>query len=691
MAELSVHLDFETRGVVELSSSGSSRYAEDEGTDILCAAYAFGEEPVQLWLRHQSPPTRLLRHVAGGGRVVAHNAAFEYDTWNRVGRRVYGWPELKFSQMDCTAARAAAMNLPRSLDGAAKAVQLPIVKDQAGYALMMRMCKPRAARRGENPKGVYWHESRADIDRLGLYCVQDVEVERQLEKRLLKLPAMEQRVFQMDHRINQHGVKLDLPTIRGATKVAVKATYDLDLEMAEITGGAVSACSQVARLLRWLAERGVQVGSLGKEHLDDILEEIDTRGLPDLVARAVVLRRLAAKASAKKLVAMEAVACADGRARGLHMYYGASTGRFAGRLIQTQNLPRPKLKMDKIEKVLPLLRGLKLSQIAAEFGNPLDVISDSLRSMLIAEKGNRFLCADFANIEGRVLAWAAGQYDLVEVFRNNGPVYERMAAAIYDIPVEEVGPKSEERNIGKRAVLGCGYSMGAAKFEATCKKDGIILPIGMAAKTVAAYRAVNGEIKKFWKNVNNASVSAMEERGTAFHAGPIAYKLEGSFLKCRLPSGRCLFYPFPSIRKEWKVWNGEEFLTEAEWKEEAALLRKEGTEPPKLRPTLHRSVEYWGLNKVSKQWSPQRLYGGKLVENAIQAIARDILVESMLRLESHGYPIAFHVHDEVISERRIGEGKLREFMSLMSEVPKWAAGCPVAVGEDAWEGERYRK
>jgi DNA polymerase len=337
------------------------------------------------------------------------------------------------------------------------------------------------------------------------------------------------------------------------------------------------------------------------------------------------------------------------------------------------------------------LRSGDLAQVEMFHDRPTTFVADCIRSMLVAAPGKILTTADFSNIEGRVLAWLADQDDLIELFHQNGPIYERMGAAIFEVPVEEViakGKSSKERDLGKRAVLGCGYGMGPPKFKATCKKEGNLkIPIEMAERAVYAYRDMNPRIMEYHKELERAAILAIKNPGETVAAGRIKYRKNGSFLRCQLPSGRCLTYPYPRLAQ--MVWTedtktkqkGTKLLAEARKLEQAGKIKIDGD------PFW--SLVYKGVNSRTKKWGDINAYGGLLAENVTQATARDLLAEAMLRVEAAGYLIVLTVHDEIVSETDEDFGSQAEFDGLMATTPPWAAGCPVAV--EGWRERRYRK
>lgn len=650
-----LHLDFETRSRCELKSAGADVYAEDPSTEVLCAGFAFDDEPADVIVFGQSlfnagaaqaQIERVTQYVQAGGVVVAHNSAFEWLIWNRVLHTRFGWPALPAHQMQCTMAMAYAMALPGALDSLATVLGVVQQKDMAGKGVMLRLSKPQK-------DGTFINDP-AKLERLYAYCKQDVETERAVHQRLRPLSEHETRIWNLDHAINRRGVAIDSPTIRRSMELVQHEQARLDAEILRITAGSVSSPSEVGRLHGWISQHGVDFNGIGKA---DVVDLLASEQLPAQVRSALLIRQEYAKSSTAKLVAMADRCGRDGRMRGLLQYHGAATGRWAGRGPQVQNFPRPKLKRHSIERAAELLHPCNRDLIELLYGQPLQVVSDCLRSMIVADKGKQFYSADFSNIEGRVLAWLAGEEWKLAAFRDFdakvGPdLYVLAYSRAFRCPVESVA--DDQRQIGKVMELALGFQGGVGAFQTMARVYNVVVSDAQADQFKVAWRKQHPSVVAYWPELQTAAMAAVSSPGTIHVAGRIRYLAKDGHLWCQLPSKRVLCYPFPLI--------------------------VDGDYGPKLT--------YMGEDSYTKRWTRIDTYGGKLAENVTQAVARDVMADAMLRIDPD-YPIVFSVHDEIVSEVDQSTDALPAFCNLMSQRPEWAGDLPIAVA--GWAGKRYRK
>lgn len=633
-----VSIDFETRSAVDLRKTGVYKYAADPSTDIWCMAYkAPWSDDVQVWVPGDEMDVRLEDWIVEGGLLSAWNANFERTIWNEIMVSRYQWPRTRIKQWRCTMAQASAMGLPRALGQAAAVLGVEEQKDKTGAALMLRMARPRKV----NTDGTYtWWNTKDKVEQLIAYCKQDVRTELSVAETLHAMPDSERRLYQLDQRVNDRGVKLDVDLVHRVKALAENASVEIDAEIQRLTKGSVKAATNGMDLVAWLNSHGIATKSVDKQTVARLLT-FDR--LHPVIREVLLLRQNGAKSSTAKYEAMLHAANADGRMRGLLVYHGAATGRWSGKLVQPQNFPRPQKKQAELDIIISKL---KQDEDVSEYGAGTVLASDLLRSMLVAEEGHRLMFADYSAIEARVLAWVAGQNDLVETFRKGGDVYKEMASAIYNVDVGCV--TDAQRQVGKMAILGCGYGMGGKRFAEQCATMGIKVDEDEAKRIVAVYREKNNMIAQYWRDIEQEFVEMVKEAG---RVGTVPLSL---------PSGRSLTYHNPRIIQRETPWG-----------------------------VMRDTAQVDTLNSVTRQWTSQIIWGGLLTENVVQATARDMMATAMMALEVKGYNVILSVHDEIICEVPDDFGSLDEMIDIMIRVPAWAQGCP--INAEGKEGKRYRK
>ena len=676
-----LHIDFETYSACELRDRGLHNYATDPTTGVHCMAFAFEDQPVGLFdgaglyvrveeWREQPDLMRVINHVYDGGIVYAHNAAFELAIWNNICVPRYGWPPLKPEQVRCTMAMCYAMGLPGALENAAPALGLAQRKDAAGKRVMLQLAKPKA-------DGEFWTPETAPekFEQMYAYCKQDVEVERALHHRLMELSESEQRIWRLDYRINQRGIRVDLESIDKAIALVEQEKRRLDAEMLRVTGGVVGKCTEVQLLVKWIRSQDVEIKGLAKADVLDALQG----DLPPAVEAALRLRKEAAKSSTAKLIAMKERASADGRVRGCFQFHGAATGRWAHRGIQPGNMPRPRpgIGGDEVSDIISRLS--EHAYIDMMYGPTMDAIADSLRGMIVAEPEHDLVAVDFSAIEARVLAWLAGQESVLDIFRTHGKIYEHAAAGIYHVPMEKV--TKDQRQIGKVAVLALGYGGGVGAFQSMARVYNVKVPDAEAEEIKKAWRDSHPAIVRYWYALEDAAIRALTEGGVQ-SVGPrgreVKFRKAGSFLWLQLPSKRVLCYPYPELRVVETPWGDPKealtYMTELDSTTRKKLGNKVLPDP-----------------NANGNWCRISTYGGSLAENVTQAVAADLLRYSMETLESAGYPVICHVHDEAVTEipSSCDKHTLERVEELMARTPEWAAGLPVSA--EGWRAKRYRK
>lgn len=654
MSTLSI--DFETRSAADLKECGAYIYAKHPTTDVWCMAWAFDDEEPEIWVPSEELPQRVRDHIETGGEIRAWNAAFERRIWNEIMAKRYGAPEAAMEQFVCTMAEAAAMGLPQALGKAAEAMGLSQEKDDKGYRLMMQMARPRRI----EPNGtiVWWNEPER-LQRLYSYCKQDVRTEQAAAKGLRRLSPEEREMYLLTERMNDRGIRIDVPLVHAATKIVEEGTTRAARDLTKVTDGAVTEVTKTADLRRWLNEQGIEVDSVAKDKVAELLERDD---LSLQVRAALTARAEAGKSSVAKLKTMLAAADPDDhRARGLIRYHGASTGRWTGSLVQPHNFARGSIK--NIEQYIELVMVGAYEQIDL-MHHPVEVVSSMLRSMMTAGPGYELISGDYSAIEARVVNWLAGQEDILDLFRRGVDVYKHNATVLYGIPMEEV-QTFPHRQTGKFQELGCGFGMGWKKaIDAAKSTYGLDLDEATARAVVEGYRETHPKVKALWYAANDAALGAVASPGVQHSFGApgreSTFLKAGSYLYLKLPSGRLLAYAQPML---------EDTMT------------KYGHQVT--------SVVVSTVNSLTKKWERRSLYGGLIVENVTQAVARDIMAQAKLRAEKRGYLPILSVHDEVVVEVPIGFGSLEEYMEILKEPPAWAEGLPVDV--EGWRGVRYRK
>jgi DNA polymerase bacteriophage-type len=653
-----LHRDYETRSVLELPIVGPWRYAADERTEVRCCAFAVDDDPVQLWVPGNPVPEPFLQAAADPSwLLVAHNAQFEIAIEHFKMQRLHAWPKIPLRQQRCTMAMALALGLPAKLELLADALELTHRKDKAGQRLMLMMSKPRRPRKDEDPQGIYWFDDGTREQRRNEYACEDVEIEREAYQQLRPLPSEEQRVWLLDLTINARGFFVDLPLAEAGFTIAQTAAPELNAELAQLTGGKVTSIHQVARLKVWLAQQGSSTTTLNKAEIEKLLA---ADYLPTTVRRALELRQSGAQAAAKKINALLSRCDRDSRIRGALRYHGASTGRWAGNGVQPQNLKRPQIQ-DVESAVIAIATG-DYAHVRSLYPNPLAVIGDITRSMICAAPGHQLIGADFRSIESRVLAWISDEEWKLDSYRRFDATHDPRdepycitACKIFRVPDGTFNAESPERKVGKTCDLAFGFQGGLIawrKFEPDRFSDAEV------ERFKQEWRAAHPQIKKFWYAIDRAACQAVRQREQVIPCGRLLLKCTGMFLFIKLPSGRKLAYPFPRI--------------EIKDREHEVVVFKDAS---------------FG------QWRDCRggegAYGGLWTENVVSAISRDLLAAALIRLERAGYRVVLHVHDEIICEVPIGFGSKEDFTELMTVVPSWAHGLPIAAR--AWCGPRFCK
>lgn len=637
-------IDIETKSSIDIQKAGLYKYAQSPDFEVLLFAYQWDEDPVELvdltageeipeWVLDELVNPETWKH--------AYNAAFEWYCLNRAGY------ETPLEQWRCTMMHGLYCGYTAGLDATGRAIGLPQDKQKltTGKALIRYFCVPCKPTKSNGNRT--WNLPKHAPEKWVLfkeYCKQDVVTEHEIWKRLeiYPVPEEEEALWQMDIRMNAFGVRVDEALIDGALSIDEICTEKLTGEAIRITG--LQNPNSTAQLKAWIEQQtGREVPGLTKENVTELLARND---ISEEVRRVLEIRQQLGKTSIKKYVAMKTAEGEEERVRGLTQFYGANrTGRWAGRLVQMQNLPRNYLKT--LDEARNLVKAKNYTGVRLIYGNVPDTLSQLIRTAFIPTEGRKFVVADFSAIEARVIAWLAGEQWVNEVFATHGKIYEATASQMFHVPIEKIvkgNPEYSLRQKGKVATLALGYQGGTNALIAMGA-----LNMGLSEEElpdiVQRWRNANPRIRDLWYAVEEASIQTMLTAQPHAIYGLI-FALESdlvygqSFLTVRLPSGRKLFYPKP-------------FLKENQFGKMA--------------------IHYYTVGQQTRKWEVTSTYGGKMTENIVQAIARDCLAETLRRIDARGLQVVFHVHDEVIVDAPL-ETTVEELCDLMAEPIGWAPG-----------------
>lgn len=649
-------IDIETRSAANISKTGVYPYAADKHFQILLFAYSIDDGPVQIIdLTKETLPEEIIQMILEPTVLkFAFNAAFERVCLSRHLQQTGHMPPGQYldpAAWRCTMVWASALGLPMSLKNVGAVLNIEKAKDPAGFNLIRTFCLPQPdqnaqpalfARSPFRDPAAYpdkWQEFKN-------YCVRDVEAEQEIRHRLqlLPLPQSVWDDYTVDQKINDRGILIDRHFAQQAVATSENITARLQKQARELTG--LDNPNSPTQLLEWLAANGATLPDLQKATVASAADQ--ATGKPRQMLK---IRQELAKTSISKYTAMLAAQMPDGRAHGLIQYYGAGrTGRWAGRLVQVQNLPRNHTPiLDEARQLVADGAGQMLDLF---FASPQDALSQLIRTAFIPSQGKKFIVADYSAIEARVLAWLADEKSTLAAFRNGEDLYCATASKMFGVPVEKHGANADLRQKGKIAVLACGYGGGAGALEAMGA-----LKMGLAEDElqpiVEAWRTANPNVVQFWQDIQQAALRAIAGKGPQT-VGKIALAYKHKILQIQLPSGRVLYYQ--NATRGTNRWGGD-------------------------------SIEYHGMS-TGNRWTQLETYGGKLVENVTQAVARDLLAYALANLEAAGYPVVMHIHDEAVVEAE-KTTTVDEICRLMAKAPAWAAGLPMEA--DGYETPYYKK
>ena len=632
-----IGIDIETYSSNDLTSCGVYKYVEADDFTILLFSYSVDGAAVQCvdFAQGETLPAEILAALRDPAVIkTAFNAAFERICISRY----YGWPFMDPAQWRCTMVRAARMGLPLSLEQCGEVLRLEDGKMKKGKALIRYFSTPTKGKR---------HLPADAPDRwetFKQYNIRDVEVEQQVLAKVRRLEPAEfdEQLYVVDQLINDRGVLLDRQLAENAARIDDEYKAQLLAEAKELTG--MENPNSPAQIKDYLHKAaGISVSTLNKKNLDEVEALVKYHRK---ARRVLELRREMGKTSNKKYAAMLKCVCADGRIHGLLQFCGAArTGRWAGRLVQVQNLPQNHLS--DLDYARQLVKAGDLEDFELNYENPTHVLSELIRTAFIAKPGCVFHVCDFSAIEARVVAWLAGEQWVLDVFRGGGDIYCATASQMFGVPVQKHGPNAELRQKGKIAVLALGYGGGVAALEAMGGSR-MGLTEYEEKEIIRKWRDANPKIVRFWTIIEQAAVKAIKTGESVTINRGIEVSYRWGMLLITLPSGRTICYPRATIGIEYgDGWRGD-----------------------------HEIIEYEGLNQTTKKWEKIRTYGGKLTENVVQAIARDVLGNVIIRAEESGLNIVFHIHDEIVVEAEAGQ-TLADVEAIFSKQISWCRDLPL--------------
>lgn len=703
---------------------GAAVYAEHPSTEVLSLAYALkdGRGP-QLWLPYMPPPQDLFDHIACGGLIEAWNDSFEWWIWNKVCHERMGWPALPFWQLRDAMAKARAFALPGKLAKAAEVLGTDDQKLTDGQRLINKFSIPRKPTKKNPAKRIRPEDDPADASNLYAYNLGDIKAEAGVSALCPDITGAELEFNLCTKALNARGIAIDVETVHAGVSILDQALAKYNAELHELTGGAVKAASEVQKLLGWLGAYGVSARSLDSDSVSDLLKRDN---LHPNARRALQIRQMVGSAGVKKLYALQRQTTRAGRVHDLFIYHGARTGRDTGADVQPQNLVKAGPDVHKCEDatcrryfgahlngcpwcnapdwaqqaeplewenvgpeaindVVEVIRWGRLDLLESFFGDALLALSGCIRGMFIAGPGMDLIASDYSSIEAVVAAALAGEEWRLQAFREKKDIYLVSASRItgrtleqYEAHKNETGSKHPDRQkIGKPAELGLGFGGWVTGWRAFDSSD--TFTDGEVKQNIIAWRDASPAIVEMWGGqcrgkpwrpewfelygLEGAAIAAVQNPGVAYAYRSITYQVKDDALYCRLPSGRILTYHRPRLAPSDR-WEGQVSL----------------------------SFEGWNTNPKNGPmgWIRIDTFGGRLFENCVQAVARDIMAYANVALERAGYPIVLRVHDELVAEVPEGSGSIEEFERIMGTLPDWCADWPIRAA-GGWRGKRYRK
>ena len=640
-------LDFETYSESNLKKVGLSRYAMDESTELICMSYSIDGGTVKSWIPGQMFPLDLQNALRNRPEMWAWNSAFEIQIWRHVGIRMGMPPCPPLEQWRCSMALSCYFGLPAALAIASRVVGVS-EKSNTGINLIRLLSIPCKWSK-KFPHTRRTPETHPDLFKeFYVYCDDDVRAESSVRNVLPRqqLPAQEQLIWLQNMEANLRGVKVDMDLVGGLKEIRDTHFDALSKEFVGLCG--LEPTQTIAFRAYLLDEFLLNMPNLQKQTIEDTLKDEE---LDPTARRLLEIRASASQVAGKKLDAIERTGDFDGRIRDMLFYYGAGTGRFAGRQVQLQNLARGAFKVSENDP--RIINGLTPDDVIMLYGyDPMRVVGTMIRPCITCDDDKFMYDADFASIEARVLAWYAGQDDLVRLFQQGQDAYKHMAGDIFNKAPGYID--DDERFFGKTAVLGAGFQCGWRRFQEMCDGYGVEVSDEMAQHVISTYREKNHKIKQSWYETQDAFMTAIRNPNRLVRINQVVVSSNGKYLFAKLPSGRTITYVMPSIvavKKDFKDGKGPQRILQ---------------------------IQYYGIDSLTRKWGKQQTYGGKLVENLVQGMARDLMCYSMNTVIERGFDLLFHVHDQIICQYPNGN-VLDEYIRLMSKTPAWARGIPVAA------------
>ncbi len=647
-------IDFETYSEVDIRKHGGLQYAIHESTQVICLAYAFDDEPVQLWTPATEFPDRIVKHALEYGKIYAHNALFEKRIWNNVLFRDFNIAPILLKQCVDTVALCNTYTLPAALKYAGRAMGIELEKLETGVRLINKCCKPN--KKGEQPM---FHDNPDTFKELFKYCIRDVEAMREVVNHLPRqeLLPIEQEIWLMTMRMNELGLPVDVPAVEAILAYITKYSKRRMKEVSRITDGCVQTVNQIQKIKDWCFDQGLELDNL---QADTIIKVLKAEGVPENVKELLRMRQELGRTSTAKYKKIKDLVCENIVHDNLQ-YHSTSTGRWAGRGFQMQNLPRA--SVDNPEELISKF----IDQ--AKIDDPVNASKALIRPMILAPEGQQLIVSDYSSIENRVLAWLAGDEATLQGFRDDFDQYKDMAATLYQTTEDKV--TKNQRQFGKVLVLGAGYGMGVKRFGEVCEQWGMTVNEDEAKHLIGVYREKYHHIVTMWAELKQAGVRAiLSGKKQTFGLLTLGTaKVNGvRWLAMKLPSGKCVYYMDPAV-EDMEI-PGFEYM---------------GAVP---------TITHNGVNPYTKKWSKLKITPGRLTENAVQATAREVMAQGMLNVQNDLSYIKLvgTVHDEalgLIDARLATEETMKIFNIKLCTIPWADGGLPLKA--EGYFSKRYKK